>query len=155
MNANVTLSGLVRTIDGSVPSGRIEVTLPTSISFVVDQVGNLQLPSSLPVSNSSSVGIVLSIQGFTESQPQRGITVKSTVSDTDPRSAIALRISGNTSETVSLLHNGVTSKPLLNLAANSSGSLVLSGEAGKASVAEVDANGVNETFTITFSIKKQ
>lgn len=154
--AEVSLSGIVRTGDGMAPAGRIEVTLPTSISFVVDQAGNVQLPSSLPVNNHSSVGIVLSIQGFTESQPQSGITVKNAVSDSDPRSTVALRISGNTGSPISLLHNGITTSPtVLTLGANSSGSLVVNGEAGKANATDVDSNGVSETFTITFSVKKQ
>lgn len=153
--ASVNLSGLVRKADGTSPEGRLEVTLPTAISFVVDQEGNLQLPTALPITNNSSVGIDLSISGFTESQPDGGITVKKSVTDSDSRSSIALSISGNTNETVSLLHNETSATSLLTLSANSAGSLTLSGEAGKGSSSDVDLNGVNETFTIVFKIKKQ
>ncbi len=38
---NVEVNGTVTKVDGNLPAGKIEVELPTAISFTVDQDGNI------------------------------------------------------------------------------------------------------------------
>ncbi len=81
--AEMKVNGQVRNKDGAAPEGRIEVSLPTSVSFVVDQAGNVQTPSNISVKNSSQCDIMLSVANFVDSTPKTGIVLQESNTDVD------------------------------------------------------------------------
>ena len=60
---NVTVTGTVSNKDGIAPEGKIEVELPTSMTFRVDQDGTFE-GSDFKVQNRSSVGIDVFVDEF-------------------------------------------------------------------------------------------
>ncbi len=60
---NVTVNGTVSKSDGSVPSGKIEVEVPTAMAFTVDEKGRF-ISASYTVRNKSSVPISVSVSSF-------------------------------------------------------------------------------------------
>lgn len=152
--AEMKVNGQVRNKDGAAPEGRIEVSLPTSVSFVVDQAGNVQTPSNISVKNSSQCDIMLSVANFVDSTPKTGIVLQESNSDleTSSRSAVYLELIGNAASGV--LKDGLKMSQLALVKSNSTEGLTLLGEAGKAADSTVDDNGVTDDFTITFQVKK-
>lgn len=152
--AEMKVNGQVRNKDGAAPEGRIEVSLPTSVSFVVDQAGNVQTPSNISVKNSSQCDITLSVANFVDSTPKTGIVLQESNTDleTSPRSAVHLELIGNAASGV--LKDGLKMSQLALVKSNSTEGLTLLGEAGKAEDSTVDNNGVTDDFTITFQVKK-
>lgn len=152
--AEMKVNGQVRNKDGAAPEGRIEVSLPTSVSFVVDQAGNVQTPSNISVKNSSQCDIMLSVANFVDSTPKTGIVLQESNTDleTSPRSAVYLELIGNAASGV--LKDGLKMSQLALVKSNSTEGLTLLGEAGKAEDSTVDNDGVTDDFTITFQVKK-
>ncbi len=68
------VTGTVTKKDGSAPDGKIEVELPTTMSFSVDQKGNFSA-GDFKVTNHSSTDIQVSVSGFMDLTPTSGITV--------------------------------------------------------------------------------
>ncbi len=71
----VKVSGSVNKGDGTAPAGRIEVVLPTALSFSVDKNGKFH-GADYEVTNNSSVPVVVSVQEFRDTTPSSGIIVK-------------------------------------------------------------------------------
>ncbi len=152
--AEMKVNGQVRNKDGAAPEGRIEVSLPTSVSFVVDQAGNVQTPSNISVKNSSQCDIMLSVANFVDSTPKTGIVLQESNTDleTSSRSAVYLELIGNAASGV--LKDGLKMSQLALVKSKSTEGLTLLGEAGKAEDSTVDNDGVTDDFTITFQVKK-
>lgn len=151
---HMKVKGMVRTSDGAAAEGRIEVSLPTSISFVVDQDGNVQTPTNISLENKSKCGVKVSIANFTDSTPKTGIVLMDSVDDANIRSQVNLSLSGDTAD-VTLKH-GMAATELLTLDSGVTKSLVLQGQAGTAkdTIGAVDTEGVDDNFTLTLKVAK-
>lgn len=171
LSGQMGITGTVRNVDGAAAAGRIEISLPTAVSFVVDQAGNVQTPNNILVENQSQCGVEISIAGFTDSTPNSGITLIDSTTDltTVGRDHVSLTLEGNVGGATALLHNNTTMGPILELAEvgnaqkASSANLVLSGVAGSKKLVGtdgttptgVDADGATDNFTITFQVAKK
>lgn len=154
INSNVKLTGTVYDDSGNAPEGRIEVELPTNISFTVDQSGNFIAPSTYNISNKSSCNIEVLVAEFRESKSTGGITVQAAdVKNTDARNIVNLDIKGNI-DTVRLYDNSAINKKIMEIPPKSSQGLVFTGVAGKGSDQQVDKDGTSEDFTLRFRIRK-
>ncbi len=174
INASVGIVGTVRNKNNEAPAGKIEVSLPTRVSFVVNPDGSVQTPNVITVTNSSaSADVLVSVVSFTDSTPEDGVNI--TVEDYDTlagqiaekdRSRVGLKLTGNyqiagTTNSVSLVNGALNKTPLLQVTAGSSANLTMQGIAGTRELGTsgnytgVDATGTSDEFTITFQIKKQ
>ena len=157
---DVDVEGIIRGNDGSLPAGRIEVVVPTSMEFTVDQNGNFIAASNYSVENKSSESVKVELASFTETNPSGGITVKGEsdpILPSDERSVVKLSLVGNETslDGITLTHDGITTpKPLLTVQPNGVSGIVLDGEAGQQNLDPQDAKGITEKFTVTFKISK-
>ena len=169
LNHEIKVTGEVRRADGSAAAGKIEVELPTTMAFAVNDKSNLT-GASYTVDNRSGCGIDVSVSGFTKTTGD--ITVKPMTEMDDEeklklldRSNVALELKGTDGGTQTnvdlgkIMKDGVETK-VLNIANNSSETMTLSGVAGKKEVKDVDApsgvdkDGARADFTLVFKIKK-
>ncbi|MFR8971942.1 hypothetical protein [Romboutsia timonensis] len=151
----VEITGAVTQSDGSLPEGRLEVEIPTSMSFTVDQKGNFSAPN-YTVRNYSSVPISVYLSDFRETIPNGGINVKMIAEDitSQDRSNVHLALVGNEDKYIDLGEKINNPKEILTLQPSCSYSVQLLGESGKNSSEDIDKNGISEEFTILFTIKK-
>ena len=170
LNHNVTVTGTVSNKKGIAPEGKIEVELPTAMTFRVDQDGNFQ-GSDFSVENKSKVGIDVFVDEFRTNSGN--ITVKKKTElegqkGTLDRSNVYLELSGNDggqTKTVDLAKVSETSedeRKILNVSGGNTGLIQLKGGAGTASAAGssegnlqgIDKNGASGDFTLIYKIKK-
>lgn len=151
----VEITGAVTQSDGSLPEGRLEVEVPTSMSFTVDQKGNFSAPN-YTVRNYSSVPISVYLSDFRETIPNGGINVKMIAEDitSQDRSNVHLALVGNDGKHIDLGEKINNPKEILTVQPSSSNFIQLRGESGKNSSVDIDKNGINEEFTLLFTIKK-
>lgn len=149
------MTGILAKSDGSLPEGRLEVEVPTSMSFTVDQKGNFSAPN-YTVRNYSSVPISVYLSDFRETRPNGGINVKMIAEDitTQDRSNVHLALVGNDGKHIDLGEKINNPKEILTVQPSSSNFIQLRGESGKNSSVDIDKNGINEEFTLLFTIKK-
>lgn len=172
LNHNVKVTGEVKTADGSAAAGKIEVELPTTMAFAVDQNSNLR-GASYNVSNRSGCGIDVSVSSFSKTtgditvKPMTDMNTESKLENLD-RSNVALQLNGTaegaqtTVDLGEIMKTGTETK-VLNIAKNSSETMTLSGVAGKKAAEDpsssgvptgVDKDGASADFTLVFKIKK-
>ena len=154
LTQNVKIDGVVSKSDGTIPSGRIQVELPTAMSFSVDQDGNF-ISADYTINNKSSVPISVYVSEFRDSN-NGGIKVKEIEEDISnlDRSNLHLALIGNDNKYVDLGKIITIPKLLLTINPKSSSLVQLLGEAGKGSVVDVDEHGVSDEFTLVFRINK-
>lgn len=154
LTQNVIVTGTVSKKDGSAPDGRIEVELPTTMSFSVDQKGNFSA-ADFKVTNHSSTDIQVSISGFMDLTPKSGIVVKPIGEDMSKldRSNIILALSGNVSYID--LGKDIVDKTILEVPPLRTDFIRLHGQAGGSTSQGVDTNGANDQFNLIFNIKKK
>ena len=154
LTQNVKIDGVVSKSDGTIPSGRIQVELPTAMSFSVDQDGNF-ISADYTINNKSSVPISVYVSEFRDSN-NGGIKVKEIEEDISnlDRSNLHLALIGNDNKYVDLGKIITIPKLLLTINPKSSSLVQLLGEAGKGSVVDVDEHGVSDEFTLVLRIKK-
>lgn len=168
---NVTVTGEVKSNQGTVAAGRLEVLLPTSLAFSVDQEGNFT-NVDYSVTNNSKCPITVGVQQFSETNKKEdeGIVLKdeSTNNMSDlPRNNVQMALVGDN-------NGGTGSRRYVDLGAASTQSLTqptdildvpsnqtkviqLIGNAGKNKTLNSDKlqNGTTETFTVVFAVKKK
>lgn len=171
MNQEVTVTGEVKSSEGTVAEGRLEVILPTSLAFSVDQEGNFT-NVNYSVRNNSKCPITVGVQQFSETNKKEdeGIVLKdeSTNNMSDlPRNNVQMALVGDN-------NGGTGSRRYVDLGAASTQSLTqptdildvpsnqtkviqLLGNAGKNKTLNSDKlqNGTTETFTVVFAVKKK
>lgn len=162
LTQNVKVSGTVKKSDGTAPEGKIEVELPTTLSFTVDQKGNVQ-GADYSVTNRSSKPVIVSVQSFEDTTPGSGIILKAgsaIQSSTDKRNVVALSlvgapVIGSPAQTLDL--SSVSGDDILQVAKGSTGVMTLSGIAGKANDSDttVDSAGVTDDFNLVFNIRAE
>lgn len=153
---NVKVSGMVNKSDGSVPNGKIQVELPTSMAFSIDEKGNFT-SATYTVLNKSSVDISVYVSEFRDTNKNGGIIVKpisEEISSLD-RSNLHLALVGNNGRYADLGDQISTPKEILDVKASNSSIIQLLGESGKGNSKEVDDNGAKEEFILVFKIKKK
>lgn len=164
LTQDVKVSGSVKNNQGIAPAGKIEVELPTTMSFTVDQTGNFQ-GVNYQVKNNSAVGISVAVSDFreTNNDQDNGIVLKKHDAEmsTLPRNNVKLALVGNNGHIDLADSAEIMSKTeILNVAPNAStGTIQLLGDAGKNTTANqskpVETTGVDEEFTLVFEIKKK
>lgn len=163
LTQEVKVSGSVKNNQGVAPAGKIEVELPTTMSFTVDQTGHFE-GVNYQVRNNSAVGISVAVSDFreTNNDPDNGIVLKQHSENISqlPRNNVKLALVGNNGH-IDLADKSAISRktPILNVDPNAAtGTIQLFGDAGKStsdSGSKVETNGVDEEFTLVFEIKKQ
>lgn len=164
LTQEVKVSGSVKNNQGVAPAGKIEVELPTTMSFTVDQTGHFE-GVNYQVRNNSAVGISVAVSDFreTNNDSNNGIVLKRHNEDMShlPRNNVKLALVGDNGRHIDLADkSAISSKtPILNVDPNAAtGTIQLLGDAGKdtsVSDSKVETNGVDEEFTLVFEIKKQ
>ena len=172
MTQDVTVTGEVKSSQGTVAQGRLEVILPTSLAFSVDQEGNFT-NVNYSVTNNSPCEITVGVQQFSETntKPDEGIVLKDTLQTAEtmatlPRNNVQMALVGDNggggskryvdlgaADTQSLAQP----KDILDVPSNQTKVIQLLGNAGKnkASDSEKVQNGTTETFTVVFAVKKK
>lgn len=165
---NVKVSGSVSNKKGIAPAGKIEVELPTSMTFSVDEASNFR-GVDYNVQNRSSVGVDVLVSEFRTGEGD--ITVKpkdelTTHKDTLNRSNVYLELVGYaggkaTSVDLGSLTGNTNNIKVLNVASGSTGLITLKGGAGTQKVEDesenpdgVDKDGAKGDFTLVFKIQK-
>nr|WP_288525506.1 hypothetical protein [uncultured Romboutsia sp.] len=163
---NVTVTGEVKSNQGTVAEGRLEVVLPTSLAFSVDQKGNFT-NVDYSVTNNSPCAITVGVQQFTETNTSStdGIILKNkdeNMTSLD-RNNVKMALvgdnggSGSRKRYVDLgadsTQSLVSPEEILDVPSNQTKVIQLLGDAGK--VESSVTNGTNETFTVVFSVKKK
>lgn len=170
---NVTVSGTVANKEGIAPEGKIEVELPTSMTFRVDQDGTFQ-GSDFRVQNKSKVGIDVFVDEF-RTNAGGNITVKKKEEleqgkTTLNRSNVYLELTGNVGgekQTIDLAKVSETeeeNRKILNVSGGNTGLIQLQGGAGtgldtgassrKEDPQGIDKDGASGDFTLIYKIKK-
>lgn len=171
LDHTVRVSGSVSNKQGSAPAGKIQVELPTAMSFAVDEASNLT-GANYTVKNKSNVDVRLSVAEFRQANGTGGITVEESSSftpESKDRSHVTLTLDGRVDNTITSVDLGGimndtsgTEEDILDVAANNTGMITLSGEAGTKEVNGsdsqpdgVDKNGAKGEFSLVFKIKKK
>ena len=169
MTQNVTVTGEVKSNQGTVAAGRLEVVLPTSMAFSVDQNGNFT-NVDYSVTNNSPSAITVGVQQFSETNTKadEGIVLKNKDEDmsTLARNNVQMALVGDNGDTGSKRYVDLGAadtqslaqpKDILDVPSNQTKVIQLLGNAGKnkASDSEKVQNGTTETFTVVFAVKKK
>lgn len=168
-DVEVTVSGSVKSSTGIAPQGRLEVELPVSMDFSVDQNGTFT-GTSYNVTNRSQQDVIVSVANFSETNQQGGINILQ-ITDKDNiaqkgRENVIMALVGDSGKYVDLGDfNSKKGEELLRVKGNNGvGTIELAGLAGKQTIGTdsspspangvTDSTGVAETFKLVFQIRK-
>lgn len=168
MTQNVTVTGEVKSSQGTVAEGRLEVVLPTSLAFSVDQNGNFT-NVNYNVTNNSKCPITVGVQQFSETNTKdnEGIVLKDKNENMSQfaRNNVQMALVGDNGDTGSkrYVDLGATSTQslatpveILDVPSNQTKAIQLLGAAGKNKDADSTIqNGTTETFTVVFAVKRK
>lgn len=167
----ISITGSIVSDTGEMPSGTLQVVVPTTASFTVDKDGKF-IETTITIRNQGYQNIDVYAYKFIDVDKTAGINVKakSEITERASRSDITLNIQGNRNtayfktEDISSTNSGIYQNPELNAPAssdgikileipsNSNGILNLQGKAGKAPLKTDTA--ISNTFTLILKIKK-
>ena len=169
MTQDVTVTGEVKSSQGTVAQGRLEVILPTSLAFSVDQEGNFT-NVNYSVTNNSQCAVTVGVQQFSETNKKddEGIVLKNKDEDmsTLARNNVQMALVGDNGDTGSKRYVDLgdastqslaTPKEILDVPSNQTKVIQLLGNAGKDKSQDSTKvqNGTTETFTVVFAVKKK
>lgn len=167
MTQDVTVTGEVKSSEGTVAEGRLEVILPTSMAFSIDQKGNFT-DVDYKVTNNSPTAISVGIQQFRKTKTNGGIILKNkdeSGMDSLKRNNVQMALvgdnSGGSKRYVDLgnpeTQNLKSTQPLIDVESKQTGIIQLLGNAGKDTSSETDElrKGMTEKFTVVFEVKKK
>ena len=170
MNQTVTVTGDIKSNQGTVAQGRLEVILPTTMAFSIDQSGNFT-DVAYKVTNNSLDAISVGVQQFRKTKTNGGMILKDKNATSEMNSLTRNNVqmalvgdnNGNSGSTryVDLgdpaNQNLQTTKPLIDVESKKTGIIQLLGNAGKNTDSEPTElqNGITEQFTIVFEVKKK
>lgn len=169
MNQEVTVTGEVKSSEGTVAEGRLEVILPTSLAFSVDQEGNFT-NVNYSVRNNSKCPITVGVQQFSETNKKddEGIVLKNKDEDMSrlARNNVQMALVGDLDSSGSKRYVDLgdastqsLTQPteILDVPSNQTKVIQLLGNAGKNKTLNSDKlqNGTTETFTVVFAVKKK
>ena len=168
---NVTVTGTVANKKGIAPEGKIEVELPTSMTFRVDQDGTFE-GSDFRVENKSKVGIDVFVDEFRTNSGNITVKKKTDLEGQEnnfDRSNVYLELSGNVggqTKTVDLAKvselQTENERKILNVSGANTGLIQLKGGAGTkeadgsstSNPQGIDKDGASGDFTLIYKIKK-
>lgn len=156
LGADLAVNGSVTKADGSAAAGRIEVQLPTTMSFTVNKDGVFSGPTNFEIRNTGSEPVKVDVIDFLEGNESAGIAIleKSQLVDRSQknRTDVSLVLQGEQEVDLAAAKN--TPKTLFgNIQGTKTGVVQVNGVAGtKKDNNEAESNGANETFTIKFQI---
>lgn len=169
MNQTVTVTGDIKSSQGTVAQGRLEVILPTTMAFSIDQKGNFT-NVDYKVTNNSPEAISVGVQQFRKTKATGGMTLHNEHESnmgTLGRDHVQMALVGDdgglgsskryvdlgASETQNL----TSTQPLIDVAPKQTGIIQLLGDAGKNTTGESEdlQKGKTEQFTIVFEVKKK
>lgn len=155
LHSDLKLTGTIRDANGNSPQGRIEVEIPSSVNFTVDELGNFIIANNYNINNRGSCPVDIYVVGFRESKISSGIFIKqNNISSSDSRNFVNLDVSGNIGNKVRLYDSSNLNAKIGEIPSKSAISITFAGEAGKAENKDIDDNGVSEDFTLKFKISK-
>lgn len=168
MTQDVTVTGEVKSNQGTVAEGRLEVILPTSMAFSIDQKGKFT-NVDYKVTNNSPTAISVGVQQFRETIANGGIILKdkdTTGMDSLTRDNVQMALvgdngGGSTKRYVDLgapaTQNLTSTQPLIDVEPKQTGIIQLLGNAGKKIDSETPElqKGMTEKFTVVFEVKKK
>ncbi len=167
MTQDVTVTGEVKSSEGTVAEGRLEVILPTSMAFSIDQKGNFT-DVDYKVTNNSPTAISVGIQQFRKTKTNGGIILKNkdeSGMDNLKRNNVQMALvgdnSGGSKRYVDLgdpaTQNLTSTQPLIDVESKQTGIIQLLGNAGKDTSSETEElrKGMTEKFTVVFEVKKK
>lgn len=169
MNQTVTVTGDIKSSQGTVAQGRLEVILPTTMAFSIDQKGNFT-NVDYKVTNNSSEAISVGVQQFRKTKTTGGMILKDEhatsgmndlTRDNVQMALVGDNGDGGTTRYVDLgaseTQNLQTTKPLIDVESKRTGIIQLLGNAGKKTDSETPEleKGITEQFTIVFEVKKK
>ncbi len=159
-NYDVTVKGSIKNKQGQAPAGKIEVELPTTMSFTVDQNGKFT-GTEYRVTNKSQEAITVSLGDFTETQPGGGIELVEIAENGEmagkKRNEVKMALLGDNTHidlSKAAEHKG---KKLIDVEGNNNvGTIQLAGVAGTEDiVGDTSDKGVSEDFKLVLQIKKK
>lgn len=172
---NVTISGYVANNNGEFPSGTLQLTVPTSMAFIIDNKGNFK-SSSITIKNGGLEKVDVYAYKFIDNDEERNINIKSMTEfdnnlDEIPRNNLSLYIYGNSefayfkSESIGSGNSGVYKDKALQMSGDTnygvkistvnpglSDELKLVGISGKKEIKTDTA--ISNTFTLILKVKK-
>ena len=163
LDAPVKVTGVVHDQNGSAPSGRLQVEVPTALSFTVDNQGRLSA-GNFTINNKSQCAIDVKVGSFQETKTGSGVNAGITLNDNiddfniKDRSNVCLVLRHNTTDVI--LKHGLQDEDLVKIDGGKSATVQVLGAAGTAKASgsttnpDVDTNGVDETFNLVFKITK-
>lgn len=159
--SDLIINGTIDKKDGTAAAGRIQVELPTAMSFAVDKLGQFQGPSNFEINNSGSEPVKVEILNFSEGNPSGGIDIiqKSTLDGSEAskgRDKVSLALNWKTT-TVDLFETKNNTKKVLcnRIEAGQVETINVIGNAGTSTAATasgIEDTGANEDFTVKFQI---
>ena len=169
MTQNVTVTGDIKSSQGTVSQGRLEVILPTTMAFSIDQSGNFT-NVDYSVTNNSPEAISVGVQQFRKTKATGGMTLHDeheSGMDALGRDHVQMALVGDDGGLSSskryvdlgdpATQNLQATKPLINVESKQTGIIQLLGNAGKNTSSESEElqKGITEQFTIVFEVKKK
>lgn len=172
---NVTITGSIDNNKGESPSGTLQLTVPTSMAFIIDNKGNFK-SSSITIKNGGLEKVDVYAYKFIDNDGERNINIKSMTEfdnnlDEIPRNNLSLYIYGNSefayfkSESIASGNSGVYKDKALQMSGDTnygvkistvnpglSDELKLVGISGKKEI-ETDT-AISNTFTLILKVKK-
>lgn len=166
----VKVNGIVNDNSNNAPAGTLSVTVPTALSFTVDNQKKFTGSNIKVVNNGTQAVDILAYQ-FIDTTPTTGIVIKNNLDDLDKRSDVRLKLNGNegtayfNSEENNGTNKGIyneAKEPQLNgfkiskIEGNNKDTLYLEGDVGSEATLDGSAgkNGINEKFTLRLKIRK-
>lgn len=167
---DISITGNVLNDKGEMPSGTLQVVVPTTASFTVDNNGKF-IGTDITIRNQGHQNIDVYVYKFIDVDGSEGINVKSKseVTDESSRSSVEMSLSGKNSTAYFKTEDKISSNSgvyqnseltipassdgikISSISANSEGKLTLHGEAGKKS--NIDT-AISNKFTLILKIKK-
>ena len=170
MNQTVTVTGDIKSSQGTVAQGRLEVILPTTMAFSIDQSGNFT-NVDYKVTNNSPEAISVGIQQFRKTKTNGGMTLHNKLEpqltmDGLGRDHVQMALVGDTDSHGTKRYvdlgdaatqNLQATQPLIDVESKQTGIIQLLGNAGKDTKSESPElqKGITEQFTIVFEVKKK
>lgn len=151
LSGQTQITGNVLSDSGQAAAGRIQVELPSAMSFTINQNGAFQTANNYEINNQSAVGIKVEVSDFIETNTAGGITIEDdgfTTTSKD-RTHVSLTLTGDQSPVD--LHDK-TGVIFANLPASTRKAVTLRGVAGTSQ--GTISSGVSEEFTVKFKITK-
>lgn len=155
IDANVTVSGTISDQNGNAPSGKIQVEVPTKLTFTVDAKGNFKA-AQYAIKNSGSAPVQVLVGDFQETNTSGGITLKKHSESLAGanRATVQLALVGN-NDYVDLANvSAKATTPISIIAAGDTNNIQLKGAAGTTPDGSLDQSGESEDFNLIFKIKK-